>query len=97
MAPLTLRLLHRCPLALSQWQREVCCASAFPGREACMALQAWRTAFTRGLLGGEREVRGRTEREGEPEQVTTAPQTAMTCRSVDSNAATEIPGPQLQI
>lgn len=49
-APLTLRLFHRWPLARSQWQKEVCCPSAFPGSEACRALQAWDTAFTRGLL-----------------------------------------------
>lgn len=61
-----------------------------------MALQVWRTAFTRGLLGGG-EGRGRREREGEPEPVTTAPQTALTWRSVNSNTAMEIPGPQLQI
>lgn len=55
MAPLTLRLLHRWLLALSQWQKELCCPSAFPESEACMALQVWKTAFTRGLLGGERQ------------------------------------------
>ena len=54
MAPLTLRLLHKWPLALSQWQKELCCPSAFPEREACMALQVWKMAFTRGLLGGDK-------------------------------------------
>lgn len=49
VAPLTLRLLHKWPLALSQWQKELCCPSAFPDSEACMALQVWKTAFTRGL------------------------------------------------
>lgn len=59
MAPLTLRLLHRWPLALSQWQKELCCPSAFPKSEVCMALQVWKTAFTRGLLASEREARGK--------------------------------------
>lgn len=59
VAPLTLRLLQRWPLALSQWQKELCCPSAFPDSEVCMALQVWKTAFTRGLLGREREGRGR--------------------------------------
>lgn len=54
MAPLTLRLLHKWPLALSQWQKELCCPSAFPESEACMALQVWKMAFTRGLLGGDK-------------------------------------------
>lgn len=57
VAPLTLRLLHKWPLALSQWQKELCCPSAFPDSEACMALQVWKTAFTRGLLGGDRGER----------------------------------------
>ena len=78
-APLTLRLLHRWPLALSQWQKELCCPSAFPESEACIALQVWKTAFTRGLLGGERgerqEVSARRLRrmKGEPKPETTAP------------------------
>lgn len=55
MAPLTLRLFHRWLLALSQWQKELCCPSAFPENEACIALHVWRTAFTRGLLS-KREV-----------------------------------------
>lgn len=59
MASLTLRLLHRWPLALSLWQKALCCPSAFPGSEACMALQVWKTAFTRALLSGGRKARGR--------------------------------------
>lgn len=58
MAPLTLRLLQRWPLARSQWQKALCGPSAFPESEVCMARQVCETAFTRGLLGTERKGRG---------------------------------------
>lgn len=65
-APVTLRLFHRWPLARSQWPRALCCPSAFPGSEACMALHVCSTAFTKGLLGCREEVQSGAQLRAQP-------------------------------